>query len=547
MRSSIRLFCIAMAAAILPFGAAVAAPAKVQTRSGALEGASANGIVSFLGIPYAAPPVGALRWMPPAPPVSWAKPRQAKAFGPSCAQITTLGPFAGPANANEDCLYLNVFAPSGPAQKLPVLFWLHGGGHVDGRSNDYDPSKLVKAGLVVVTINYRLNLFGYLAHPALDGEGHPFGNYGALDQQAALRWVRDNIAAFGGDPGNVTIAGQSAGASSAGVNVLSPLARGLIHRAIFESGGYGPLIPLKFAEDKGAKFAAAAGCGTGAPAAVAGCLRKLPAQKIFELSGTASANGPYITGPMIDGRIVPGSAIEAYKAGRFNPVPVMNGMVADEGNFNIGITEFFSGPPRAAVTAADFKAYVAKTYGGNAGPGGAPPAFSKGTVEAVLAHYPLKNYSSPQLAQDALMTDPISCRSRRIAQILAPQVPVYDYQFDDTTAPTYFPDMPGYRSLAYHTADLQFLFAGYHGGPNGTPHPLSKAQAQLSDRMVAAWANFARSGNPNGKGDAPWPRFTGQDGKALYLSQNIPALSTFRDAAFAARHQCGFWQSILVY
>jgi para-nitrobenzyl esterase len=225
----------------------------------------------------------------------------------------------------------------------------------------------------------------------------------------------------------------------------------------------------------------------------------------------------------------------------------MNGMVADEGNFNIGITEFFSGPPRAAVTAADFRAYVAKIYGGNAGAGGAPPAFAKGAAEAVLAHYPLKNYSSPQLAQNAVMTDPISCRSRNSARILATQVPVYDYQFDDKTAPTYFPDMPGYRSLAYHTADLQFLFAGYHGGPNGAPHPLSAAQAQLSDRMVAAWANFARSGNPNGKGDAPWPRFTGQDGKALYLSQNIPALSTFDDAAFAARHQCGFWQSILVY
>ena len=243
---------------------------------------------------------------------------------------------------------------------------------------------------------------------------------------------------------------------------------------------------------------------------------------------------------------MPGSAIEAYKAGRFNRVPVMNGMVRDEGNFNIGIAEFFSGPPRAAITAADLTAYVAKTYGGNAGPGGSPPAFAKGTVEAVLAHYPLKNYASPQLAQDALMTDPISCRSRHIAQILAPQIPVYDYEFDEATAPTYFPVMPGYRSLAYHTADLQFLFPGYHGGPNGIPHPLNPAQQKLSDQMVTAWANFARTGNPNGTGNAPWPRLTA-GGKAQYLSQNIPALSTFADSRFAARHQCSFWQKILVF
>jgi para-nitrobenzyl esterase len=539
---------LGLVAAVLLSGAAAAAPLQVRIKDGPLQGNRADGVVAFRGIPYAAPPVGALRWMPPGPAAPWTKPRLATAFGPACAQITTLGPFAGPATANEDCLYLNVFAPDGGQKNLPVLFWIHGGGNVDGRSDDYDPRKLVRDGhLVVVTINYRLGLFGFLAHPALDGEGHAFGNYAILDQQAALRWVKDNIAAFGGDSHNVTVAGQSAGASSAGINVLSPLARDLFQRAIYESGAYNPLIPLDIAENKGEKFAATAGCRHRSNTAIAACLRKLPARRILSLSGTASANGPYITGPMIDGQVVPGSAIQAYQAGHFNHVPVMNGMVRDEGDFNIGISEYFSGPPRRPVTPADFKAYVAKTYGGNAGPGGGPPAYSKGTVTAILAHYPLKSFASPQLAEDALMTDPITCRSRHIARVLASQVPVYDYEFDERTAPTYFPSMPGYRSLAYHTADLQFLFAGYHGGPAGIAHPLNSVQGHLSDQMVAAWANFARSGNPNGRDNALWPRFTGAEGTAQYLSENIPALSTLSDKIFAARHQCGFWDTLLVY
>ncbi len=528
--------------------AAQAAPVRVTIKDGALEGARRDGMVTFLGIPYAAPPVGALRWMPPAAPAKWSKSRAAKAFGPSCAQITTLGPFAGPANANEDCLYLNVFAPEGARTGLPVLFWIHGGGHVDGRSDDYDPVKLVRAGLVVVTINYRLGLFGYLAHPALDGEGHLFGNYGSLDQQQALRWVKDNIASFGGDPGNVTVAGQSAGGSAASVQILSPLAKGLFHRAIFQSGGTNStMTPLAFAQARGMKFAAAADCAKGDAAAVAACLRALPAQKILELSGTASANGPFINGLMIDGRIVPGKPIDLYRSGNYNRVPIMSGMVADEGNFNIGIAEYFSGPPRKPVTAEGFKTYAAKTYGGNAGPGGSPPAYPKGTVEAVLAHYPLKNYPTPQRAQNALMTDPLLCRARHVGRILAQRVPVYGYRFDEITAPSYFAAMPGYEPRAYHTADLQFLFAGYHGGPEGIPHPLNKAQQKLSDEMVSAWANFARSGNPNGSGDHPWPRFTGEDRTSLYLSQNIPASTALTDADFVARHQCGFWETILVY
>ena len=221
----------------LSLTAAASAAPRVDTRQGPVEGFTAKGALQFLGIPYAAPPVGDLRWRPPQPAAAWTGVRQATRFGPACAQVTTLGVFAGPANANEDCLTLNVFTPRlGAAAKAPVIVWIHGGGNVDGASSDYDASRLASLGdTVVVTINYRLGLFGWLAHPALDAEGHPFGNYGLLDQQLALKWVRDNISAFGGDPGNVTLGGQSAGSVDAEAQVASPLAAGLFQRAIFQS------------------------------------------------------------------------------------------------------------------------------------------------------------------------------------------------------------------------------------------------------------------------------------------------------------------------
>jgi para-nitrobenzyl esterase len=218
----------------------------IETDKGLVIGWRTKGVSEFLGIPYAKPPIGALRWQSPQPMPNWSNVKFAKVFGPTCAQVTTLGPFAGPANSNEDCLYLNVFTPdqlvqNKPKEKLPVLVWIHGGGYVDGESNDYDASKLAHDGkMVVVTINYRLNLFGFLAVPALKGNG----NYGLEDMQAALRWVHDNIAAFGGDADNVTVGGQSAGAGAAAAMVVSPGAKGLIHRAIFQSGGYTPACAL---------------------------------------------------------------------------------------------------------------------------------------------------------------------------------------------------------------------------------------------------------------------------------------------------------------
>ncbi len=361
----------------------------MRTTEGPVQGFVRNGMSEFLGIPYAAAPVGDLRWRPPQRHAAWTKTLEATKFGNTCPQITELGVFAGPVSVTEDCLYLNVFTPhtggTANGKKLPVLLWIHGGGLFDGESNDYDASALVKGGpggpTVVVTINYRLGLLGYLGHPALDAEGHNFGNYGLMDQQEALRWVQRNIAAFGGDPGNVTVGGQSAGSTSTAANLISPASAGLFHRAIFQSGPLLTVAPLALAEQRGADFAKAAGCGTDASAPAAACLRALSVDKILSLQGTAAANGPYVNGLMVDGTILPISGDEAWRTGKFNRMPIMNGPVADEGAFTASIDELFFGP----MTAERFTKLVNTTYGGPAGPGGGPPNYPEGTPAKVMA------------------------------------------------------------------------------------------------------------------------------------------------------------------
>lgn len=532
--------------------ASAAALPTVQTDKGEVQGFKKNGIIEFLGIPYAAPPVADLRWKPPVEHAPWTTPLATTSFGPTCAQITELGVFAGPTNNNEDCLYLNVFTPkikSTDNEKLPVILWIYGGGNVDGESNDYDASKLAAQGhTVVVTINYRLNLLGFLAHPALNSEGHPFANYGLLDQQFAMHWIQNNIANFGGDPGNVTAGGQSAGASDTGLNMISPLATGLFHKAIIESGSaYLAVTPLAAAETKAVAFAVAAGCGSGTDAATAACLRNLPAATIESLSGTPSTNGPYITGPVVDGQIVPSGGASAFATNQFNHMPVMNGNVEDEGNFFIAIQEYFSGPPPAAISETDVTTYVNNTFGGNAGPGGTAPAYPAGTPQRVLKRYPQYAYASPQLQLDAIETDVMVCRAQYADHLLVGKVPVFAYEFQDRTAPFYFPDLPGFVSLAYHTSDIQYLFPGWHGGSNGIPHDLSPAQQVLSNELVAAWTNFAWTGNPNGQGQSPWPRYKRNPNAPSFLAENIPVLSTFSDNAFTTEHKCGFWSDLLIY
>jgi len=422
-----------------------------------------------------------------------------------------------------------------------VLVWIHGGGDVDGESNDYDGTKLATGGpigspTVVVTMNYRLGLFGFLAHPALDSEGHPFGNYGILDTQAVLRWVERNIEAFGGDPSRVALGGQSAGAENTGASVLSPFAKGLFNRAILQSGPiFNLFLPLSVALTDGTNFAAAAGC-PGQDAAAGACLRSLSAARIVQLQGTANASAPFVANVMVDGTIVPIAPETAFASGQFNRMPIMTGNTQHELTFSNAITEYFSGPPQAPMTAAQYVANITSSH---------PAA----TAAAVLAEYPLSDYASPQLAYSAAGTDPqLGCQTRHFVAIWAKWVPVYQYEFNYQNAPYYFPDMPGFVPLASHTIDIQFLFPNYHGGQLGVnSRSLNTEETTLSDQLVAAWTNFARTGNPNGSGNSPWPQFSNQSGAPALLSENVPSLSTFTEAQYAASHHCAFWDPILGY
>ncbi len=548
-----------------PTQAYAAGGPTVATTEGKVQGFVVNNISEFLGIPYAAPPVGNLRWRPPVAHAAWKNKLQATAYGPICAQIYLFGAYAGPANNNEDCLYLNVFTPlPKEGQNLPVIFWIHGGGDANGETPGYDGSKLAAQGTVVVSMEYRMNLFGFLAIPSLDNEGHNFGNYGILDQQFALHWVHDNIAKFGGDPNNVTVGGQSAGAQDTSINMISPLAAGLFKHGICMSECNVNLTPLATAVANGNAFASAVGCGSKTGAAQAKCLRAVPAATIEALAGNGinyttqpGAPGPTSTGfsqdtnssaylsgdGIIDGTIIPIQPIVAWHTGAFNkPMSIMNGSVADEENFFLAPIEMFE-TPRKALTAAQYESAINTSY---AGPNAAPGLpYPPGTAAAILAHYPISAYPSAQLAWDAALTDPIHCRDAHIDAILGPQVPLYAYEFDDRTAPNYFTPMPGFVAWAYHTSDQQYLFPGWSGGPLGTPHPLNRLQSILSDELVAAWTNFAKTGNPNGVGNTPWPRSTAK--RHAVLSENISALSTYTQANYNKRHQCAFWETILPY
>ena len=523
----------------------------VQTVEGPVIGFAQNGVYEFLGIPYAAPPVGNLRWMPPQPVKHWSRPREATKFANTCAQVTELGVFAGPASVTEDCLYLNVFTTRLDHDRHgtkgnAVLVWIHGGGNVDGESNDYDATKLATGGpdgtpTVVVTLNYRLGLFGFLAHPALDAEGHLFDNYGILDQQAVLRWVQRNIAAFGGDPSRVALGGQSAGAQDTGVNQISPLAAGLFNRAIYESAPLSGIAVRSIGLANGEAFAAAAGCGTDASPGTADCLRKLTTAQILQLQGTPNANGPYVTGPMLDGTIMPVTPVTAWKMGQFNKMPIMGGNVQDEANFGIGITEYFA-TPQAPITAEQYEKNVTTAYSGTEYSGG--PKYPPGTPGLVLAQYPpnLDNLT-PQEVYDLENTHPGACRNVLIDQLWSQWVPVYEYEFNDQQAPYYFPPLPGFTPLAAHTIDIQFLFVNWHGSVLGVNHPANLTQAEevLSDQLVGAWTNFAATGNPNRHDNSPWPRFTTAANAPAILSEKAGGLGTFTLQQWSTNHHCDFW------
>ncbi|HEY7323492.1 MAG TPA: carboxylesterase family protein [Streptosporangiaceae bacterium] len=480
----------------------------VSTTGGQIRGKHAGSTDDYLGIPYAAPPVGALRWQPPQPAPRWHGTRQATQFAPHCPQPT--GVFGRP-STSENCLYLNVFRPAKQSSSdLPVMFWIHGGGYVGGESDDYDPAGLVKDGVIVVTINYRLGALGFLAHPALaSSPGGPTGDYGLMDQQAALRWVRQNIRAFGGDPANVTIFGESAGGQSVLLQLISPPARGLFAKAIAESGGYAQYpVSLASAEAQGQAFATKAGC----PDQTAKCLRSLPVATILADQNQSGASAD------IDGLVLTQPLKQALASGDFSHVPVIDGSNHDEWRLFVALATFEGQP----VTAANYVSTIESTL-----------SVSPQIAATLALTYPLSAYQSPPLAMSALGTDGIfACPTLLLDQDMAKYTPTYAYEFNDENAPSGYP-AAGFPYAAAHAAELQYLF----GLPSPAAGTLSAQQQVLAAAMRAEWTSFAKSGAPSAPGAAPWSRFTTADQRMESLVTPEPQPET----SFATDHHCALW------
>jgi para-nitrobenzyl esterase len=502
-------------------GAAPSQPV-VATVSGPVAGFQRDGIAQFRGIPFAAPPVGPLRWRPPQPPASWTAVRQAIDFGNTCPQNQP-GRFAHP-SLTEDCLYLNVYTPanfSTHPERRPVMVWFYGGAMTAGESNDYDGSKLARQGdVVVVTPNFRVGYLGFFAQTALDGEGHDFGNYGIMDMQAALKWVQRNIARFGGDPHRVLIFGQSGGATAEMSNLVSPLSAGLFQRAINESGTHITATPLPAAETRGQALVTKAGCASADD--VMACMRKLTPLQILSLGLPPPS---YF---VIDGKIITGDPLEQFRTGRFNHVPIMTGLVEDEQAFFLPeINELESTP----LSAEEFAAYV-NSYGAQ-------------NADAINAAYPLSAYKSPSLAEIAVAQGNKACIARQFDRWWSQYVPVYAYQFDDETAPSYLPPV-SYPTLAYHTSEILYLFPLFRGG-QGLAHPLNPSQEHLSDQMVAYWTAFARSGNPNNPMDPVWQKYDAAKDDVNALIEPKPHMTsnygsqTYHDNM---KNDCALWDPI---
>jgi para-nitrobenzyl esterase len=511
----------------------------VKTRSGLVSGVPGKdpAILAFKGIPFAAPPVGDLRWRAPGPVAAWEGVRRADQFGASCAQtiaprrlgtesITKPGvydtapqtdEFAAHNEASEDCLYLNVWtAAKSASEKRPVFVYIYGGGfdHGSGDVPIYDGEGLAKKGLVVVTLNYRVGMIGFFVHPELTKEsGHnASGNYGLLDQIAALKWIQDNIAAFGGDPNRVTIAGQSAGGMSVHALIASPLARGLFHRAIVESGGStvgragisinasaladAEAAGQRFAEAKGAKSiaelramswqklneppAGAAGRGrgardTGAPAAAGapgGGRAGMP-------DGGRGSSGT--RSPIVDGYVLPAAPNEVVAQGKQNDVPILTGM-------NLGELGGIS-PSQVAVTLESFRNQARQRYGDDA--------------DKFLALYPASNDQEAAAAQAQASRDQslVSLYLWAKMRSKTAKTKAFDYLWDHS-----LPGPDAARFGAFHTGEVPYVLNTLYA----SPRPFTDVDRKLAGMMSSYWANFAANGNPNGKGLPLWPAYSGK-------------------------------------
>ncbi|MER6449025.1 carboxylesterase/lipase family protein [Streptomyces venezuelae] len=485
----------------------------VTVAQGTLRGQSRDGAQEFLGVPYAAPPVGDARLRAPAPAPRWHGVREAVRQAPACLQFSPFG-LSDPAAVGEDCLYLDVYRPrtARPGARLPVVFWMHGGAYIQGTGTQFGGRTMADlTGSVVVGINYRLGQLGYLQLPELGRENAlRSGSFGLMDQLTALRWTRENIGAFGGDPGNVTISGQSAGSGSVCALLAAPAAAGLFHRAVLQSGPCTLLgTPDRAeAEEQARSFAARAGCT--ASAEVAACLRALSGAALVDAARTLPTRGP-ASG---DG-LLPVAPARAIGSGAWNKVPVLIGSTRSEARFFVALTQPY-------LTAEQYTAQVMADHGA-AGP-------------EVLARYPVARYGSPYLALSAVLTDStFACHTAWTAELFAAQVPTYVYEFDDPRSPTLAgAQVPGLDESNAHSAELAYLYDFTMG-----ERPLTPVQVALGNRMKRYWGAFARFGAPVVAGQTPWPRAGSGAATVLVLDP----VATRTTTSFGAEHNCAFWRT----
>ncbi len=472
---------------------------QVKVDSGTVEGKQEGTIRTFLGIPYAAPPVGDLRWKAPAPAAKWTGVRPAKEFGAHCMQGNVYGDMTFPDPGNsEDCLTLNVWSPAKKADaKLPVMVWIYGGGFVAGGTSEprQHGEKLAGHDVVVVSMNYRLGVFGFLVHPELAKESgrNSAGNYGLLDQVAALEWVQRNIAAFGGDPANVTIFGESAGSFSVSAQMASPLAKGLFQKAIGESGGAFFSSGLKFEpmavrEEKDLKLVSAKLGVQTLPE-----LRAIPAQKLLDAFFKPGDNDlNFAFDPDVDGYFLPESVPAIFAAGKQNDVPLLAGWNHDEGSFEV------SGPQKP--TMETMKATAQKEFGTKA--------------DEFLKLYPATTDAEAKRSMEDFAGDRFIAWSTwrwLEAQATTGTHSIYRYRFD--LGPPSEPNAPDMG--AFHSAEIGYVFGQLDPNAKAKWRPEDR---QLSELMQKYWSNFARSGDPNGPGLPQWPAYAAESGwRLMYL------------------------------
>jgi para-nitrobenzyl esterase len=480
-----------IAAAVLL--ASITAAQAADTESGRLAGTNESGVTVYKSIPFAAPPTGDLRWRPPQPTPRWTGARPAKTFAPACMQTGVSMPGETPPRISEDCLYLNIWTPAEAPARLPVLVWIYGGGYANGSASMpfYWGDRLAKRGIVVVTIAYRVGPFGFLSHPELTRESKhaTSGNYGLMDQIAALEWVQRNIKAFGGDPARVTIAGQSAGAMSVSILMASPHAKNLFHRAIGQSGGFfepvqlAPSYLLANAERDGETFAQS----LAAPSLAA--LRKLPAAQILKGKMPSGAH------PVIEPHILPATPFDTFAAGKQHDVPLLLGVNAEEARAFVD--------PRT-IKAATFAADIEKRWGK------LPPP--------LIAAYPFKTDAEAGQARINFETDlrfGWDMWTWARLQTTTGKAPVYAYRFEQK--PPFPPKGPHADWGASHFAELWYMSDHL----DQEPWPWTPADRALANTMANYWANFVITGNPNGTALPNWPTFNNDEGPLLRLRTTI--------------------------